>query len=72
MQPSPREHQCIMPDSNPGGKIMADLFAISNAVIDEAKGIDEVGPINRLNHQLSEHGAGIAIADESTARIEKE
>ncbi len=26
---------------------MADLFAISNAVIDEGKGIAEVGPINR-------------------------
>ena len=42
---------------------MADLLAISNAVIDEGKGIAEVGPINRINHQLSELGDGIAIVE---------
>ena len=42
---------------------MADLLAISNAVIDERKGIAEVGPINRINHQLSELGDGIAIVE---------
>lgn len=42
---------------------MADLFAISNAVIDEGKTIADVGPINRINHQLSELGDGIAIVD---------
>ena len=42
---------------------MADLLAISNAVIDEGKGIAEVGLINRINHQLSELGDGIAIVE---------
>ena len=42
---------------------MADLLAISNAVIDEGKGIAEVGPINRINHQLSELGDGVAIVE---------
>ena len=42
---------------------MADLLAISNAVIAEGKGIAEVGPINRINHQLSELGDGIAIVE---------
>ena len=42
---------------------MADLLAISNEVIAEGKGIAEVGPINRINHQLSELGDGIAIVE---------
>ena len=42
---------------------MADLLAISNAVIDEGKGIAEVGLINRINHQLSELGDGVAIVE---------
>ena len=29
---------------------MADLFALSNAVIDEGKGMEDIGPINRINH----------------------
>ena len=42
---------------------MADLLAISKAVIDEGKGIAEVGLINRINHQLSELGDGVAIVE---------
>ena len=42
---------------------MADLLAISNAVIDEGKSIAEVGLINRINHQLSELGDGVAIVE---------
>ena len=42
---------------------MADLLAISNGVIDEGKGVAEVGLINRINHQLSELGDGIAIVE---------
>lgn len=47
------------------GKIMADLFAISNAVIDEGKTVAEVGLIDRINHELSELGDGIAILEHS-------
>ena len=42
---------------------MADLLAISNAVIDEGKGVAEVGLINRINHELSELHDGIAIVE---------
>ena len=42
---------------------MADLLALSRAVIDEGKGADEVGPINRINHQLSEIGDGVAMVE---------
>lgn len=42
---------------------MADLLAISRAVIDEGKGADEVGPINRINHQLSELRPDIAVVE---------
>ncbi len=48
---------------------MADLFAISNAVIDGGKTVAEVGPINRVNHQLPELGD---TANESTARMKME
>ena len=42
---------------------MADLLALSTAVLDEGKGADEVGPINRINHQLSVLGDRIAMVE---------
>jgi alkyl sulfatase BDS1-like metallo-beta-lactamase superfamily hydrolase len=42
---------------------MADLLALSSAVIDEGKGADEVGPINRINHQLSVIADGVAMVE---------
>ncbi|MFN9779511.1 MAG: MBL fold metallo-hydrolase, partial [Alphaproteobacteria bacterium] len=42
---------------------MTDLFALSRAVIDEGKGTDQVGPINRINHQLSELRPDIAVVE---------
>ena len=42
---------------------MADLIALSNAVIDEGKGADAVGPINRINHQLSVIADGVAVVE---------
>ncbi len=42
---------------------MADLFTLSNAVIDEGKGMEDIGPINRINHQLSPIDDGIAVVE---------
>ncbi len=42
---------------------MADLLALSRAVIDEGKGADAVGPINRINHTLSEIATGVAMVE---------
>ena len=42
---------------------MADLLALSNAVIDEGKGIADIGPINRINHELSTVADGIAVVE---------
>ncbi len=42
---------------------MADLLAISRAAIDEGKGTDQTGPLNRINHQLSEIGDGVAMVE---------
>jgi alkyl sulfatase BDS1-like metallo-beta-lactamase superfamily hydrolase len=42
---------------------MADLLAMSNAVIEGADGAELVGPINRINHQLSEIGHGVAVVE---------
>jgi len=42
---------------------MADLLALSRAVIDEGKSANETGPLNRINHQLSELGNGIAMVE---------
>ncbi len=42
---------------------MADLLALSRAVIDEGKGADAVGPINRINHKLSEIASGVAMVE---------
>lgn len=42
---------------------MADLLAMSAAVIDGTKGAADVGPLNRINHQLSEIGQGVAMVE---------
>lgn len=42
---------------------MADLLAISTGVIDGITTSDEVGPLNRINFQLSEIGDGIAMVE---------
>ncbi|MBT3710412.1 MAG: MBL fold metallo-hydrolase, partial [Gammaproteobacteria bacterium] len=42
---------------------MADLLAISTGVIDGTTASDEVGPLNRINFQLSEIGDGIAMVE---------
>ena len=42
---------------------MADLLAISTGVIDGTTTSDEVGPLNRINFQLSEIGDGIAMVE---------
>lgn len=42
---------------------MADLLGLSREVIDEGKGADQVGPINRINHQLSELRPDIAVVE---------
>lgn len=42
---------------------MADLIALSEAVLDGGKGLAEVGPINRINHQLSVVADGIAVVE---------
>ena len=42
---------------------MADLLALSEAVLDGGKGLAEVGPINRINHQLSVVTDGIAVVE---------
>lgn len=42
---------------------MADLLALSEAVLDGGKGLGEVGPINRINHQLSVVADGIAVVE---------
>lgn len=42
---------------------MADLLAMSSAVIDGAEGAAAVGPINRINFELSEIGQGVAMVE---------
>ncbi len=42
---------------------MTDLIALSTAIIDEGKSTDEVGPINRINHELSEIADGVAMVE---------
>jgi alkyl sulfatase BDS1-like metallo-beta-lactamase superfamily hydrolase len=42
---------------------MADLLALSRSVIDEGKGAAETGPLNRINHELSEIGDGVAMVE---------
>ena len=42
---------------------MADLLAMSSAVIDGAEAAAGVGPLNRINFELSEIGAGVAMVE---------
>src|SRR5580704_1542874 len=42
---------------------MADLLAMSAKVIDEGVAPPELGPLNRINHQLSEIGDGVAMVE---------
>lgn len=42
---------------------MADLLAMSSAVIDGAADAAGVGPINRINFELSEIGDGVAMVE---------
>jgi alkyl sulfatase BDS1-like metallo-beta-lactamase superfamily hydrolase len=40
-----------------------DLLALSTAIIDEGKGPADVGPINRINHELSVIAEGVAVVE---------
>jgi alkyl sulfatase BDS1-like metallo-beta-lactamase superfamily hydrolase len=42
---------------------MADLLELSRAVIDGERSAADIGPLNRINHQLSEIGHGIAVVE---------
>ena len=42
---------------------MADLLAMSEAIIDGKLDAAGVGPINRINHQLSEIADGVAMVE---------
>ena len=42
---------------------MADLLALSTAILDEGKGAEDVGPINRINHELSSIADGVAVVE---------
>lgn len=42
---------------------MADLLEISRAIIDDGKTMADVGPINRINHQLSVVADGVAVVE---------
>ena len=42
---------------------MANLLEMSSRIIDEGKATDEVGPINRINHQLSVIADGVAMVE---------
>ena len=42
---------------------MADLLALSEAVLDGGRGLADAGPINRINHQLSVVADGIAVVE---------
>jgi alkyl sulfatase BDS1-like metallo-beta-lactamase superfamily hydrolase len=42
---------------------MADLLALSSSIIDEGKTTDDVGPINRINHELSVVADGVAMVE---------
>lgn len=42
---------------------MADLLGLSTKIIDEGYAEEQVGPINRINHQLSEIADGLAIVE---------
>ena len=42
---------------------MANLLEISTAVLDEGKTTDDVGPMNRINHELSVVADGVAVVE---------
>ncbi|MCP5179731.1 MAG: MBL fold metallo-hydrolase [Pseudomonadales bacterium] len=42
---------------------MADLIALSTAVLDEGRTADDIGPLNRINHQLSMVADGVAMVE---------
>jgi alkyl sulfatase BDS1-like metallo-beta-lactamase superfamily hydrolase len=42
---------------------MANLLALSSSIIDEGKTTAEVGPTNRINHQLSVVADGVAVVE---------
>jgi alkyl sulfatase BDS1-like metallo-beta-lactamase superfamily hydrolase len=42
---------------------MADLLSMSSRIIDEGRTSEDVGPINRINHQLSQIADGIAVVE---------
>ena len=42
---------------------MADLLELSANVIDGRVDLEESGPLNRINHQLSELSDGLAVVE---------
>jgi len=42
---------------------MTNLLELSSSIIDEGKTTEDVGPINRINHELSEIADGIAVVE---------
>jgi hypothetical protein len=42
---------------------MADLLAMSEAIIEGRTSAAGIGPINRINHELSELGDGLAMVE---------
>lgn len=42
---------------------MANLLELSTSIIDEGKSTEDVGPINRINHQLSVVADGVAVVE---------
>ncbi|MDZ7669737.1 MAG: hypothetical protein U5Q16_10080 [Gammaproteobacteria bacterium] len=42
---------------------MADLLAMSSGIIDGTTSADNVGPINRINHELSVIADGVAMVE---------
>jgi alkyl sulfatase BDS1-like metallo-beta-lactamase superfamily hydrolase len=42
---------------------MADLLGMSSDIIDGKRSADDVGPINRINHQLSTIAGGVALVE---------
>jgi alkyl sulfatase BDS1-like metallo-beta-lactamase superfamily hydrolase len=42
---------------------MANLLELSSSIIDEGRTTDDVGPINRINHELSVIADGIAVVE---------
>ncbi len=42
---------------------MANLLEMSTAVLDEGKTADDVGPMNRINHELSVIADGVAVVE---------